>query len=594
MKKTTGRKAFILMLGCLFSVWAHAFSNEKDSTKIKVTGLVGIVYEGYRLSAQPESPSFVNARKPENLVRILFQPTISIGEFKLPFNFSFSPMQNNFVSPPFGFGNLPGFPKQSFSQWITNPVNNIGLNPSYKWIEIPLGTQYIKLSELSTGDVGAFGYGINLKPGKFRLRFFSGVNQQAYEPYVDPATNAAFAGTYKRTLTMAQIGLGKDGKYFTGFNIVRGIDDSTSVVAPMVSDSVSTAKPQENFIVSFVANFKSAKGWYGQTEIGTTIATRDLLLPGSNTFIKNLYPFITTNLSSYRDHAMAAAFGRKSKYWDAGIGVKWIGAGYYSMGYPFMQNDKLDYTINTRINAFKNKLNFVASIGQRLGNISDSVNHTKQLIANANLFVQMSQHLSLNANYNNFGFQTTGLTGVRNVGHDMGINPTYSWYNTVMSHLLSFTYNWSRYEEALYNSANITANNSHTAMLMYVPSFFSKPDFSTDASIMYYKNNTDPGSIKLSMWTYSLSAGRNFPKQKLNLKTQLQYNLTTMNTYDPGKNLLLTLAVDWNLIRRLTWNTSITVNIYKYGNELTPPASLDGARYFENTLKSSLIYRFGG
>lgn len=244
MKKTTGQKAFILMLGCLFFVCVHAFSNEKDSTKITVTGLAGIVYEGYRLSAQPESPSFVNARKPGNLVRIIFQPTISMGEFKLPFNFSFSPMQNNFASPPFGFGNLSGFPKQSFSQWITNPVNNIGLNPSYKWIEIPLGTQYIKLSELSTGDVGAFGYGISLKPGKFRLRFFSGVNQQAYEPYIDPTTNATFAGTYKRSFTMAQIGLGREGKYFTGFNIVRGIDDSTSVVAPMVSDSVSTAKPQ--------------------------------------------------------------------------------------------------------------------------------------------------------------------------------------------------------------------------------------------------------------------------------------------------------------------------------------------------------------
>ena len=590
-KKINIRTLAIMTLILSLVSWQHAMA-QTDSLKVKVTGKIGISYEGYRLSTNPETPAFYTARRPNDLVRFLFQPTISYGDFKLPFNFSFSPMRNNFASPPFGLGNIPGFPKQTFMQWVTNPMNNLGLNPSYKWIEIPLGTQYMKYSELSTGDVGAFGYGVNLSPGKFRFRFFNGINQQAYQPFVDVPSNTTFVGAYKRTLTMAQIGLEKPGKYFTGFNIVRGVDDTTSIVSPLTAIP-ATPKPQENFIVSFVTNFKTGKGWYGQTEIGTTIATRDISVNVANPMLKDFKPFITTNLSSFRDHAMTAAFGKKGKDFDIGINTKWLGAGYYSMGYPFVQNDRLDVSVKTRFNAWKEKINVVASIGHRTGNMSDTTNRTSQLIANANVFAQFNEHFSLNANYNNFGFQTAGLLGVRNVGHDLGFNPTYSWYNTSMSHLLSLTYNWSKYDEKAYNYSLIMNNNSHTALLMYVPSILSKPNISTDASIMYYQNTTNPGDMKLSIWTYAVSAGQNFVKQKLNIKTQLQYNVTTMDVLTPSKNVMLILGADWNLTKRLSWNTSLSMNLFKYGNELTPPPTLLGARYFENTLKTALLYRFG-
>jgi len=110
---------------------------------------------------------------------------------------------------------------------------------------------------------------------------------------------------------------------------------------------------------------------------------------------------------------------------------------------------------------------------------------------------------------------------------------------------------------------------------------------------MYYQNTTNPGSIKLGIWTYSVSAGQNFPKQKLNIKTQLQYNITTINVFTPSKNVMLILGADWNIAKRLSWNTNLSLNIFKYGDELTPPATLLGARYFENMLKTALLYRFG-
>jgi hypothetical protein len=47
------------------------------------------------------------------------------------------------------------------------------------------------------------------------------------------------------------------------------------------------------------------------------------------------------------------------------------------------------------------------------------------------------------------------------------------------------------------------------------------------------------------------------------------------------------------LSSKLTWNTSMSANLFKYGDELTPPATLLGARYMESILKTALLYKFG-
>ena len=56
---------------------------------------------------------------------------------------------------------------------------------------------------------------------------------------------------------------------------------------------------------------------------------------------------------------------------------------------------------------------------------------------------------------------------------------------------------------------------------------------------------------------------------------------------------MLILGADWNLSKRISWNTSLSLNLFKYGDELTPPVALLGARYYENMLKTALLYRFG-
>ncbi len=588
MKKNLTAKGITIVF---ISLASHLSAQVKSP--VKISGNAGVSYDGYGLTTNPKTPSFYTPRKPWNLVRFNFQPTISAGNFKIPFNFNFSPMRNNFGGVPFGFGSLPGFPKQTFGQWISNPINSFGINPTYKWAEVQLGTQYLKYSELSTGDIGAFGYGFSLKPGKYRFKLFHGVSQQAFQPYTGAGTPPDFAGAYKRNVTMGQIGLEKEGVYFAGFNIVKGKDEVNSIAAPISTSSATTPKPQENVIVSFAANFTYSKGWFGQTELASTFTTRDKTAAAPSPVVKDFKPLLNTNMSSYHDHAIQVGMGKKSKNLELGAGMKWLGAGYNTMGYPFVQNDRMEYTVNTKFNAWKNKINFVGSIGQRFGNWSQAAGpRTKQIIGNANLFSQLNDHLSVNASYNNYGFTTSGLGAVRNVGNDLGINPTYTWQTSKMSNLVSLNYNWSKYTETTFIFPFFTSNNTHTGLLLYAPSIFSKPNLSPDFSVMYFYNSSSFPS-KIGILSASTSLGWNLPKKKVGLRGQLQYNITTVNPNTSDKNLLATLGADVKLNKMLTWNTAMSGNVYRYGNILSPIPPLLGARYLESTFHTSLQFRFG-
>jgi hypothetical protein len=582
-------KHYIKLLLIFISMTAHA----QTPPKFTISGTAGVTYDGYGLITDPNSPNFYRARKPWHLVRFNFSPTMSFGDFKLPFDLNFSPMRTNFGGVPFGFGNLPGFPKQTLKQWLTNPMNSIGINPSYKWAELQLGTQYLKYSDLSTGDIGAFGYGFSLKPSNYVLKFFRGTTQQAYEPFIPNGAPQPFLGAFKRVITMAQVGLGQEGKYFAGFNVVKGSDFIRSI-RPLLGPTLFTPKAQDNLIISFVTKFATEKGWYGQAELANTYRNRDIAAFGPSPLVKDFKPLFNSNLSSFRDHAAQAGFGKKNAKWDLGGSMKWLGAGYNTMGYPFTQNDRLEYSVNTRFNLWKDKININSNIGQRFGNWSRALgpNRTKQIIANANVNAQIDDHLNINANYNNFGFTAPALGGgIKNVGNDLGINPTYTWNTEKMSNLVSASYSWNKYDETTFLAPFLTSNNTHTGLLMYVPTFFNKPNISPDFSVMYFRNKS---TVPTDLQIVSASTGLtyNFPKQKLSLKGQLNYNIITINPTTPSNNLLATIGVDYKVSKKISWNTSFTANLFKYGNELSTISPLLGAKYIESTGHTSLQYRF--
>ena len=578
----------------LLLIISFAIVAQSDEKPIKITGSLGTSYDYYGLSTNPNSPSFYNARRPWNLVRFNLNPIIEAGDFKIPVNINVSPTT-------YGFNGIGGYwppniprPKQTFGQWLTNPINNIGIRPSYKWAELQLGTQYLRYSPLSTGDLGVFGAGVNLQPGNFRFKFFHGISQQKQDPIFSPSPGVL--GIYRRNQTMAQIGFEKKDSYFAGFNIVRSKDIEDSILPIPATNKPPHPDPQEGVVVTFMLNVKNKEGWYFNTELGNSYHSRDINDTSApyvtNGTFKGLVGLLKPRISTAQGFATQTSVGKKSKNFDLGLNGRFFSKGYYTAGYPFLQNDRLDFTVNTRIASTDRKYIFNGDIGQRFTNWSGTRN--KQLIANANMFAQFTDQFSVNATYNNFGFQAPAygtFQGLRNVANDFSVNPTYSWSGTNMSNMISATYSWSKFDETVLPNPS-TTNNTQSVMLLYVPVFFKK-SISPDFSVLWFENNITPTNIKLILYTASAGASMPLKKPKMTLKGQLQYTNTKLQAFSPNDNLLATVGFKWSVSKRLIWNLSATVNFLKYGDELSPPTALLGANYTESHIKTSIQYRLG-
>jgi hypothetical protein len=563
-------KNSILIIGFVTGTMT-LFAQEKKP--ISVSGTIGVSYEHYGLDRNPDSWMGFSPRKPWNQLRFNLAPEIKFPKWSLPLNFNFSTTPTNFAGP------YTGIKKQSFSQYVTNPMNNFGLNPKYKWAELQLGTQYIRYSELSTGDIGVFGAGFDLRPSSYRIKFFTGISQQSVNFFTGPP---ATTGAYRRNNWMFSVGKEVEGKYEVSLNFVKGKDGINSVdtVPPNI-------KPQEAFTTSLFCKVKIDEHWYASAEGAHSIYTKDLSLP-KDTTKPSFKPFIEARTSTMRDLAGQASFGRKSQNFDIGAKIKFIGAGFQTPGYPYMQPDRLDYTLNTRIIAWKNKMNITASGGQRINNISNTTLKAKQFIGNLNWFTQFDEHWNVNLSFNNFGFQTpSGINpyGIKNVSNDIGINPTYTLTKENIMHFFSLSYNWSQYDERDVFSGNITSNNTHTALLTWVPTFLKKqviPDF----SLLFFLNKL-PG-FKTTLITFTGGVSLPLNDNKINFRAQAQYHYTKNNSFKNNNNFIGSANMDWKLTKQLTWSVFLGSNYFKYGNEVIP----DGARYLETNCRTGFQYRF--
>ncbi|HVK96602.1 MAG TPA: hypothetical protein VM368_02240 [Flavisolibacter sp.] len=561
---------FLLFTGNVIKAQTQPFS---------VSGRMGVRYEHYGLSKRPPG-TYAMPRRPWNQLRFNLQPTLQFSkDFSIPFNFNFVTQPTNFAGP------YAGIKSQNLGQFITNPANNFGINPKYKWAELQLGTQYLNYSNLSTGDIGTFGIGFDLRPSIFRVKYFVGSSQRSINYVPPPTAPPGTPGAFERNHWMTQFGVEKEGNYRFLVNAVHGEDRSATLVSwpPLV-------QPQENFNYSLIADKYFNKGWYIRTEAAQSYYTKNKNTPA--TYVKDLTlsPFIFSRASTQKDYAGEASIGKKSEKFDLSYTSKYIGAGFQTMGFPYLQPDHWDNTLNTRFTAWQNKMNVVASAGLRKNNVNNTSLKSNQFIGNINWFTQFSERFSLNANYNNFGFTApSGFNpfGIKNVSNDFGITPTYIWSNEKKVNILTFSYNYSKYDERDVFTGFTTSNNTHTVLLSYLPTYLQK-EIAPEFNVLYFHNSMP--SFKNNLLT--LTAGAGFPalQKKMQLKALMQYTLGKLNNFTSNHNFIPSFNIDYKASKKLTWSTFLTTNYFKYGDELG--MALTGARYIETTSRTGLLYKF--
>ncbi len=358
-------------------------------------------------------------------------------------------------------------------------------------------------------------------------------------------------------------------------------DDTNSV-----SSRPAGINPKEGITTSIDGQRKFKEGWFVKGEMAGSVFNRNLLsvLPDSSS---PKFLFFSTRDNFHPGYAGSFAVGKQADKYSISVKAKYLDENFIPAAYPFALTDIFDYTLNTTFKAWKQKINFTGSIGQRFNNVSGNANSTsKQIIGNANLNVQFNDNWSLNTSFSNYGFRnvySNTQQKIDNISNDFSLSPTYTKQTEKIYHLVTATYNRSHFKDYDFITSISSTNNSTLVLFLYSQTYLLIP-LNAAGSISYFKNNSSFGDYTLS--NVSFEAGYRFAKNKLSTNIRFDYNSIQFAGYTSNTNLLTTLSLKYKVRKDLLWTIQGMINLFNYGTERP------GVSYTENILRTSLIYNF--
>ncbi len=569
LSKNKNILGFLMIALCIFL--AQSVIGQESTNKWQFRGNMGIYGDFYSMNS--DTVGAIKARRPGSVGRLVVNSTLTYGEFSLPISLMLSVGQKSAILPAIG--------SQSFIEFIKDPSNRIGIAPKYKWIQVLLGTQVPRYSELSVGDLPQFGVGINLTPGLFRFSCFVGTTQLA----IEEDTTKNIQGIYARKMYSAKIGYGKEEASHVYFIATLMKDDTTSLKTKPIN-----TMPQNGLLSSIDYRIKISKQVYMKGEVAASAFTRDSRseLIGDENAIISLPPTIFRLQESSRlNYATVLSIAKDGKIFGIKLKGKYIGDGFVPLGYPFMQDDVMDLTINPRFNLFKDKLQLSFSYGKRFNNLSEARSATTtQTLVSADINLQITKGLSFTSSFSNFDFRnsiTSDTLKVQMSTFSLGMSPTYTYMGTKNMHVITVLYSKNIFTDFNTVTGEINDNNSQNVLLTYLLANLSTP-LNISTTFSYFDNQSFFGM--LTTLSANLSFGYKFFRNKLNTTSGISYTTNKLESLSASSQIFINLGLKYNLNKKIKLSAYNSVNLFKYGSERP------GVSYQENLLRLSLTYKF--
>lgn len=567
------KKRLINLLVIFFSFNQFTLSQQKNKP-FKLTGDMGLYGDFYHMNS--DTLGAVAPRRPDALGRLVVNVSLNIKDFSMPISMALPTGQYGVVVP--NVPKIPNAPYLNFKELVKNPLNRIGIAPKYKWCQVLLGSQIPNYSELSVGDLAVFGAGVNLTPGKFRLSVFSGTSQMA----VQQDTTKNIQGIYARKIHSAKIGFGHE--------------DSSHLylIGSMMQDDTSSLKfkptslmPQTGILSAIDFRIKLSKKAFVKGEIAGSAFTRDMRSKELPSFTpappKDIF---NPKESSRLDYASVLSIGRDGKNFGIKLTGRYYGDGFVPMGYPFLQTDRLEVTIDPRFVLAKNKIQLSGSIGRRVNNISGiRATTATQTIGSANLNLQLTENFSLAGSYSNFGFRNSVLNDtfrVEMVTESWSVSPSYNLTTKSSMHNFTLMYSQNVFNDFNTITGKLNNNDANNGTFSYILSMLKNP-LSASTLISYFDNNTSYG--KLVTKALNVGVGYKFFKKKLSTTAGLTYAENTLGATSSGSQIMTLLGAKLTVKKKISFSLNGSINLFEFGD--TRP----GISYRENLLRTSITYK---
>lgn len=554
---------------------AQEDAEKKKSKKVKFSGMINF---NQNLFSYSGNDSTYVPYRPTSQTIMSASAQLSYGRFSLPFSFSYNLQSrvsdyNTPISNTFRIKDL------------LNNYNNLSFNPQFKSLQVNLGTQTPKYSELTCGDLPLFGAGFTWKPKKFLFAAHYGMSQRA----VNTDLAQGIDGSYQRMSGGAKIGYGSEesSHIFLTALMHKDNENSANVGLPGVY-------AQQNVVGSLDIRKQLGKKLFVQTEIAASALSSDLndAKIESDSFeinapeqLKEIFP---PRISSSFGGAANAVIGFNSTFFDLKASAKYYSSDYRSLNYPFLQTDQMQWLIEPSIRLFKSKFTLSGSIGQRVDNLLENkISTSYQDLGAINVNIRLTQNWNISGGYSNFGLRNTitnDTLRIQNVNENINVNSVITLSGKKLTHSFLVSYNSSIFNDFNVVSGAFSDNSTQVYIGTYTLDFGNVP-FSMNVSHSYLQNTLFTGDLEIN--TSSLGANYQFGKNK-NLSTGLQGNhiTTLLQDFTPDRNISVTVLATWNLWKKFNLGFNVTQNIINYGSQ-NP-----GIRYNDNSSRFFANYTF--
>lgn len=349
------------------------FSKAKE--KVKIRGGLGLSSAFYNaIGVQDQRDPFY--------WQIAGNMEITIGQVSLPFSVTYNQQERNF----------------------TQPFNQYGVSPKYKWITAHLGYRTLCFSEYSLSGNQFLGAGLELAPEKsiIRGKILYGRFAKAVDGYYTDG-HVSGSPSFERVGMGALVEIGKPKNKFAAY-LFKAKDDKSSITS--FANDV-TIKPGENLVMGFSTVQDVSKKISFSSEINFSAYTRDTRVPESvlegYTYINNLGSLFYANSTSTFNKAIKGEISYNEKKYKIGIVYRRVDPEYLTMGSVYLNNDFEDIQLKSNFRAIQNKLNVTVSGGFQRNNLNkDLATKMNRLIASTSAAYTINKNWTSMITFSNF------------------------------------------------------------------------------------------------------------------------------------------------------------------------------------------------
>lgn len=441
---------------------------------------------------------------------------------------------------------------------FTQPFNQYGLSPRYKWLTLHGGYRSMNFSNYTLSGNVFLGAGVEVAPDDLPIRFSA-----MYGRFAKPIAVYAVDGVISGEPALERLGYGAK------LGIGRRVDRSVELIMFKAKDNGGTdladttgLRPAENLVLGITTKQALTKNLLFDMEYAlsayTTDTRQEKVEQETYSYANHLGSLFTPRESSQFNKAILANLAFTRSFYQLKLTYRRIDPEYKTMGSVFLNNDLEDISGSVSVRAMQNKLSLSISGGVQRNNLNnDLLARLTRVIGALNASYAVSDKLNFNANLSNYS-SNTRMTQLRELD-------SLKYFQVTRSAGLGFNYNIGSqtvrhafFVLTNYQGANDDRNGDNTFynanagyQLMLTPQ-----NFSLSGSLNWSKNEAPVFSS--TALGPSIMASQSF----FGKKVRSSVSASLLNSYLSGslasRNVNTRLATAYALSNHHTFSVDLT------------------------------------